>query len=181
MDARKPQPGPVIRSKVNKGKSQDEIVRNMDRKLAGGANLVFKKELEDKSRKASVVLFYAGLYFVLLVMVLASLGWIKTRKPTPVERAPKYVQVTDNLESAHQDYEITSDEYARYLMYLLVRYDELPERFKAGVPRFSRQEVLGKLRTAWPDLADNTRNLIFRHLPEFYQEMHRKESQEASL
>lgn len=175
MDQRKNPRGPVIRSKVNKGKSQDEVVRTMDRKLAGGADLSFRKELEEQSKKASVVLLYGGIYLTLLVVALLSFGWIKTRKPIDPQRASKFVEVTTRIDSVYQEYGITVDEYARYLMYLLVRYRDLPPKFQQGVPRFTREEVYAKLREVWPELTDDTRNLLFRHIPAFYESMRQAE------
>ena len=174
-----PQHRPIIRSKINRRKGKDEVVDKMDRKLAAGADLVFSKIHEANTQKATGVLAYVFGYGLLTLLAVLGIGYFKITHPTKESEKVAFVEPVATMAQDFAKREFSADQYALYLSNLLVRYDNLPAKYRTGVPKFTPTEIYAKLKDLWPQLRAPTKDAIVQDLPGFAGHMEALQNQQA--
>jgi len=155
----------LVRSEKNYWRKKDAVVGEMVSKLASGVNGVahWKKK---KALKRKVTIFFITLG-ILAYVAVAAIFILRHRKETLLsyQKGIQYINPVAMLKEELNKNAISADEYAKYLSYLLLHFNRVPERFRPDVPYFSADDVYSELRAAWPKIDSTTQDSIAKELP----------------
>ncbi|MBD3346310.1 MAG: hypothetical protein GF401_14745 [Chitinivibrionales bacterium] len=157
-----------IGSTKNQFKKKEDVVAGMNKKLASGKDVVKSFQKEVKARKTSAIIVYVTFYTLFLTIGFLTARYLHFEsRETARKKVNKFVEPVKTMHAEFESDKIGPDQYARYLYYMLVHADRVPEKYKQGVPRFTRDEIYQKIRILWPMLYTDTRREILKELPKF--------------
>ncbi|MBD3321173.1 MAG: hypothetical protein GF350_08780 [Chitinivibrionales bacterium] len=158
-----------IGSTKNQFRKKSEVVSGMNKKLASGKDVVASFEKQVKAKKASVIIAYVVFYTIFLTIGFVTARYLNFESREEIlEKMNKFVEPVKSMEKDFAADKLSPDQYARYLSSMLVHADRVPEKYKQGVPRFTREEIYAKLKSLWPMLLDQTKKEIKNDLPALF-------------
>lgn len=153
------------KSKKNRHREKNDVLGEMDRKLASGAGSFSSRRKKEQvyARSRAVGYATAGVSFVVTV-VLVVLQVMPRDIPERIDGI-HYESPVELLRAAYDREEIDVNTYAFMLRNLLLNYSQVLDRYKPEYPWFAAEDVLGELRRVWIEVDYDAKVLIAKDFP----------------
>ncbi|MDO5575716.1 MAG: hypothetical protein Q4F84_01440 [Fibrobacter sp.] len=140
--------------------SREQIIASMAKKLAKKSH----SECEKNSKNFITILTVLVLSIVIITATLCGKKNL-TNEQTPNHETYSHDTPLMRLKSAYHNKVICVNQYASYLMDMMVRYDSLPEKYKAATPIISDKDVLDELANIWPNVNSSVKMELVKTIP----------------
>jgi hypothetical protein len=148
---------------------REVVVNSMTRKLAEHGktpqnSVKYKKLFIILPITTGIVVFF----FIVLLLIRPD-----TNEYDQIDRsvANAFENPLSKLRKSMNEGNLSTDQYAVYLGYVLFRYDSLPEVFKADRPVIRALDVYDELENVWPRVGKRTKEYLQDNIPDLQLKM----------